>query len=118
MASRDGAGQERTYLASDENFTRVKTLQMANLIVPVVGDFAGAKALSTIGGFVKDRNAVVSAFYVSNVEQYLQGNGVWPKFCANVAAMPLDSTSIFIRPDGIMIRWFAPMRNETANCNR
>jgi len=40
----------------------------------------------------------VSAFYVSNVESYLQRNGVWPAFCGNVASMPLDDTSIFIRP--------------------
>ena len=26
----------------------------------------------------------MSAFYVSNVESYLQRNGVWPLFCANV----------------------------------
>ena len=39
----------------------------------------------------------MSAFYVSNVEQYLMQDDTWPRFCANVAALPLDETSTFIR---------------------
>ena len=39
----------------------------------------------------------MSVFYVSNVEQYLRQDGIWPRFCANVAALPLDETSTFIR---------------------
>jgi hypothetical protein len=92
-------GTERSYLATEANFKLVKTLQGKNLVVPVVGDFAGPKALRAVGEFLKDRGAVVSAFYVSNVEMYLQRNGVWPKFCANVAALPLDAASLFVRPD-------------------
>ena len=36
----------------------------------------------------------MSAFYLSNVEQYL---GSWSNFCANVAGLPLDDKSTFIR---------------------
>ena len=32
----------------------------------------------------------VSAFYLSNVEQYLRQDGIWDDFCANVATLPLD----------------------------
>jgi hypothetical protein len=100
MSATDGtsSGRIRTYLASEESFTLVKTLEQNNLIVPIVGDFAGPKALRAVGAFLKEHGALVSAFYVSNVEEYLQRNGVWPKFCANVASMPLDPTSVFIRP--------------------
>ena len=96
----DGAGAERTYLGSDEAFEYVKSLQRRNLIVPVVGDFAGPKALRAIGANIRARGATIGAFYVSNVESYLKRNGVWAAFCANVAAMPLDATSVFIRPAG------------------
>ena len=89
---------ERSYLHSEESFAFLKALQAKNLVVPVVGDFAGPKALRAVGQYVKERGAVVSAFYVSNVESYLTRNGVWPAFCANVATMPLDDTSVFIRP--------------------
>lgn len=107
-------GTERTYLATEDNFRLVKTLQSKNLIVPIVGDFAGPKALRAVGSFLKDRGAIVTAFYVSNVEMYLQRNGVWPKFCANVAALPLDETSLFIRPDRGSVSLF-PMA-DTAAC--
>ena len=57
----------------------------------------------------------MTAFYVSNVESYLQRNGRWQAFCANVAALPLDDASIFIRPSG-RARAFSPMAAETAGC--
>jgi hypothetical protein len=111
-------GTERTYLATDDNFAFVKSLQTRNLIVPVVGDFAGPKALRAVGAYVRQRGATVSAFYVSNVEMYLQRNGVWPTFCANVAAMPLDAASVFIRPGSGRARMFSGISADTAGCAR
>jgi hypothetical protein len=111
----DSQGRERTFLATDESFRFIKDLQSRNLIVPVVGDFAGPTALRAIGAFVRDRGATVGAFYVSNVEQYLQRAGVWTSFCANVATMPLDPASVFIRPSG-RAGTLASMSAETAGC--
>jgi hypothetical protein len=116
MRSIDAAsGDVRTYLANEDHFTLVKTLQSRNLIVPIVGDFAGPRALRAVGAWLKSRGATVTAFYVSNVEMYLQRNGVWPAFCANVATMPLDEASVFIRPSG-RSGSFGAMAAETAAC--
>ena len=116
MASVDSrSGDERTYLASEGNFALVKRMESRNAIVPVVGNFAGPKALRAIGAWLKARGATVSVFYVSNVEQYLQQNGAWPGFCANVARLPVDSSSIFIRPNRGGSS-FAPIAAETAAC--
>jgi len=116
MASVDArSGQERGFLASEERFAIVKAMESRNLIVPVVGDFAGPKALRAIGTWIKTHGAVVSVFYVSNVEDYLERNGVWPAFCANVAALPLDRSSVFIRPNRGGTS-FSPMQAETAAC--
>ena len=41
----------------------------------------------------------MSAFYSSNVEQYLRQDGIWGNFCDNVATLPLDATSTFIRSE-------------------
>jgi len=111
---------ERSYLANEGNFAYVKGMEQKNLIIPIVGDFAGPKALRAIGTYLRERNAVVSAFYVSNVEMYLQNNGVWEKFCANVATMPLDASSIFIRPGGggVASGDLSPMAADTARCRR
>jgi len=109
-------GVPRTYLASDENFSIVKAMQNRNLIVPIVGDFAGPKALRAVGTYLKERGATVSAFYVSNVEQYLQRNGVWPAFCANAAALPLDTASTCIRSSASGLGSLSSMASETAGC--
>ena len=111
----DSSGVGRTYLASDAAFTFVKDLEAKNLIVPIVGDFAGPKALRAVGAYLKERGAVVSAFYVSNVEMYLQQNGVWSSFCANAAALPLDRDSVFVRP-GRGASWFSSIASETSRC--
>ena len=86
-----------SYLANDANFLFVKSLEERNLIVPVVGDFGGKKAIRAIGSYLKDRHATVAAFYLSNVEQYLYGDGLWEDFCGNVTTLPLDESSTFIR---------------------
>src|SRR6185295_2929869 len=43
MIQTDGAGVERSYLASEASFAFLKDLESRNLVVPVVGDFGGAR---------------------------------------------------------------------------
>jgi len=97
MVADDGKGQVRSFLSNEENFQVLKELHEKNLLVPVVGNFAGPKALRAVGRYIKERDSTVSAFYLSNVEQYLTREGTLYTFCANVATLPLDSTSTFIR---------------------
>jgi hypothetical protein len=40
---------------------------------------------------------VVSAFYVSNVEFYLFGDGRFPLFLENLKSLPVDENSVLIR---------------------
>jgi len=97
MMATDGNGQTRSYLATEEQFAFVKELEAKNLLVPVVGNFAGPKAIRAVGKYVREKGSVVSAFYLSNVEQYLVQDGKWDAFCRNVATLPLDAASTFIR---------------------
>ena len=94
----DETGEPRSFLSTEENFRFVKSLHERNLVVPVTGDFGGPKALRGLGQYLKEQGGVVRAFYVSNVEQYLFQDGKATAFYANVAALPLDATSVFIRP--------------------
>jgi hypothetical protein len=96
MTTTDAAGQARSYLASEALFGVMKDLETKNLLVPVVGDFAGAKAIRAVGKYLKEQSATVTAFYLSNVEQYLSQSGVWQSFCNNVASLPLTEDSTFI----------------------
>ena len=97
MAASDGAGILRGYLANDQNYRIVKVLEDRNLLVPIVGDFAGSKALRGVGKYITDHDATVTAFYTSNVEQYLFRNGVWREFYSNVDTLPTDERSTIIR---------------------
>jgi hypothetical protein len=97
MVATDASGTLRSFLASEENYNVLKTLESKNLLVPVVGNFAGPKALRAVGAWLREHNGIVSAFYLSNVEQYLNMDGVWMDFCANASRLPIDDTSQFIR---------------------
>jgi hypothetical protein len=111
--SLDLTGEPQSFLSTEENFRVVKSLHERNLIVPVSGDFGGARALRGIGSYLRKEGAVVSAFYVSNVEQYLFQDGKHGAFYQNVAALPLDARSVFIRPyslrRGVWPRPLCPM---------
>ena len=98
MTETDGAGEHRGYLATEDGFRILSRLENNNLIIPVVGDFAGPKAIRSVGRYLKEHGATVTAFYTSNVEQYLfQQDDDWRKFFANVATLPTAPSSTFIR---------------------
>ena len=98
MNETDGQGEHRSYLATEEQFRTLSELEKNNAIVPVVGNFAGPKALRAVGGYLRQHNATVSAFYTSNVEMYLfQQGDDWKKFYGNVATLPVTDKSTFIR---------------------
>jgi hypothetical protein len=130
MTTTDSAGQTRSYLASEALFGVMKELETKNLVVPLVGDFAGPKAIRSVGKYLKEREsgAIVSAFYLSNVEQYLVQGGLWQSFCNNVASLPLSEHSTFIYSQGGggggrgggggLASWYRPMLSEVkaASC--
>lgn len=72
-------------------------MQLENRIVPVVGDFAGEKAIRAVGDYVRAAGDTINVFYVSNVEPYLFGSGEWEAFYDNVLTLPIDESSMFVR---------------------
>jgi hypothetical protein len=95
MAQVDPQGRQRSYLASEETFQVFRRYQLRNRIVPLVGDLGGTTTLPAVGRYLSSQGAVVTAFYTSNVEVYL-GDAL-QQFVANVAALPRDEHSMFIR---------------------
>jgi hypothetical protein len=94
----DRAGRAASYLAEEEPFQFVRSMETRDLIVPVVGNVAGDKAVKAIGQYATDHHLAISAFYLSNVEQYLLGrDGGFDEYARNVIALPRDSTSVIIR---------------------
>jgi hypothetical protein len=98
MTQSDANGQHHSFLTSERHYNIVRALELNNLVIPVVGDFAGPTALREVGAYLTSRNATVTAFYLSNVERYLfDRRRAWRSFYANVAALPYDENSVFIR---------------------
>ena len=95
MMRTDTDGRNWSFLASRENYDRVRAMHEKNLIVPLVGDFAGPKTLRMVGQYLRDHGAIINVFYVSNVEDYLSRQ--WMAWTQNVATLPIDPSSQFIR---------------------
>lgn len=100
MLSDDHTGTNWNFLAAKDVYDRVRDMQARNVIVPIVGDFAGKKALRAIAKYLKDHGAAVSAFYISNVEYYIQQDGPkkWAVYLENLSALPKS-------PESTIIRW-------------
>jgi len=97
LLEKDLSGKQQTYLASEDDFQFLKTLESRNLVIPVVGNLAGNHALREIGKVTVERGDKLSALYVSNVEFYLMREGTFDTFAATVRALPHDSRSVIIR---------------------
>ncbi len=98
MLQTDEAGDNHSYLSTEANFRALRDLEKRNLIVPLVGDFAGPRAIRAVGQYLKDHDAAVTAFYLSNVEQYLFDHSEdWNQFYTNVRQLPVDPSGTFIR---------------------
>jgi len=110
MMQTDFNGRSRSYLASEEGFAFLKGFEERNLLVPIVGNFAGPKALRAIGRYLRDHGATVSAFYVSNVEQYLFQDAIFADFYRNVATLPVTERSTFIRSVTGRLGYAGPMQ--------
>ena len=100
LAMKDLKGKQDSFLASREDYDFVRSMQGRNLVVPVVGDFSGKKALAAVGDYLRKRKLNVSVFYVSNVEIVLFDWGSFEQFSdfvANVKKLPTDERSLLLR---------------------
>jgi hypothetical protein len=85
------------FLASADDYNFIRDLSRKNLIIPIVGDFGGTKALAAIGDYLRKHGLMVTAFYTSNVEQYLFDGASFDGFVKNIKKMPINDKSLFIR---------------------
>jgi hypothetical protein len=90
-------GKPGNFLAGAEDYEFVRGMHLKNLIIPVVGDFAGKKAIVGVGEYLRKSGFTVTAFYTSNVEQYLFESESFAAFANNVRKLPINDRSLFIR---------------------
>ncbi len=116
VRGRDAAGHYAGYLATEEAFQVVKQLQAEGRIIPLVGNLAGPHALRRIAAYAQANQLTLSAFYASNVEQYLLREGtLYRRFVSNLAALPRTPQSVIIRSCfGPYARGLAPQGSYSA----
>ncbi len=102
----DRKGRQWSYVASEDDFQFVRSLQGRDGVIPVVGDFAGTHALAAMGHWMTEHQEHLSAFYVSNVEDYLFRDGSIGPYVENLKRLPHNSRSVVIR--SIFGRWAQP----------
>ncbi|MDA1080325.1 MAG: hypothetical protein O2973_01410 [Gemmatimonadetes bacterium] len=94
----DRDGRQAGFLATESAFQFVKDLEARNLVIPVVGNFAGTHALAGVAQWMEANGETLSALYTSNVEQYLfRGEGGFAEFAKSVERFPRNAKSAIIR---------------------
>lgn len=100
LVKQDLHGNPGSFLAGADDYSFMRGMQERNMIIPIVGDFGGRKALAAVGDYLKKHKYLVSVFYISNVELVLFEYGPYnkfPDFANNVKKLPIDERSLFIR---------------------
>lgn len=97
LLERDLQGVRQSFLATEESFQFVKSLQARDLVIPIVGNLAGPTALRAVGRFLTASHLKLSVIYTSNVEFYLFREGSFAAFVENLARLPRQPGSLIVR---------------------
>ncbi len=85
------------FLAQEAWYQAVRTLQIGDRVIPLVGDFAGPHALNALGEWLRRRGLAVSVFYASDVEFFLLRSGRLNAYADNLARLPWKKDAVLIR---------------------
>ena len=97
LLATDRNGRRGSYLATEEAYRFVRGLQARDAVIPVVGDVSGAHAMRAIGAALAADGVGLSAFYISNVEDYVFRSGGFGRFAENLSRLPRTPRSMMIR---------------------
>lgn len=114
----DRHSKRQNFLASADDFQFVKRLHAEDKILPIVGDLGGSVALRSVARYLNDTRRQVTAFYASNVEQYLFRSGsAFASFVDNLGRLPRQPGSVIIRsafPSGMAAAPILPGYNSAS----
>jgi hypothetical protein len=93
----DQQGHRWSFLAAEDDYQFLRSLEQRDLVIPIVGNLAGQTAIKAVGKMMAERGEKLSAFYTSNVEFYLFGDGTFRQFAENLSHLPHTNRSVIIR---------------------
>jgi hypothetical protein len=97
LTEHDRTGRQRSFLASEDDYQFVRSLERAGKVIPVVGDVAGKRAMPAIAAWMRRASLQLSTLYISNVEDYLFRGDTFDSYVANVKALPRAPGAVVIR---------------------
>jgi hypothetical protein len=97
LMATDASGHGWNYLDAEDDYQFLRGLEGRDGVVPVVGDVAGPRAMHAIAADIGARGERLSAFYISNVENYLFRDGSFARYAENIGRFPRSSRSFVIR---------------------
>jgi hypothetical protein len=97
IRSHDRSGRPGHFLARESWYRDVRDAQIGDRVIPIVGDFAGSKALPALGGWLRARGLAVSVLYLSDVEFFLLRSGRFAAFVENLTRLPWRDGAVLIR---------------------
>jgi hypothetical protein len=122
LLATDASGHMWNYLASEDDFQFLRALEGRDGVIPVVGDVAGTHAMAMIASVMAAHKQQISAFYISNVENYVFRDGRFPEYAANLGRLPRSSRSVMIRSifagEGQSVSVVQPLDDMIANLSR
>ncbi|HEX4347138.1 MAG TPA: hypothetical protein VHZ73_06175 [Vicinamibacterales bacterium] len=97
LLATDASGHPWNYLDLEDDYQFLRSLEGQGRVIPVVGDVAGPRAMRAIAADIGARGERVSAFYISNVENYLFRDGTFSRYADNISRLPRTNRSMVIR---------------------
>jgi hypothetical protein len=97
IRSRDRLGHPAHFLAREEWYRAVRDAQLGDRILPLVGDFAGPRALPAFGTWLRRRGFAVGVFYASDVEFFLLRSGRFSDYVGHLSTLPWAEEAVLIR---------------------
>ena len=93
----DRAGRPAHLLAAEATYQAVRSRQLGDRVLPLVGDFAGRDDLPRLGAWLRRHGLALSVVYVSYVEFFLFRAGRFARYVENLAGLPWKPGAVLIR---------------------
>ncbi len=98
IGANDRRGRPGHFLGSEDRYRRVRDLQVAGRLLPVIGDFSAEDgALKRIATWLRAHDRKLSVVYVSDVEFFLLRAGRFEAYAKNLAALPRMDRAVIVR---------------------
>lgn len=93
----DRDGSAAHFLARDDLYHEVRTRQLGDRVVPLVGDFGQPRGLAKLEQWLRTHSLALSVLYISDVEFFLIRSGRFAAYVENLAALPWMKGALIVR---------------------